>query len=513
VKLSVFILCFLVSTALTAQLERSGTPVSWNQQLTVPIVNESVCEANVELLLQEDALQVEDRSVPYRFAYARPVSWNMTNSGSWFNLANGDRLWILGIDYDGARSVSVTLSNLQLPKQGNLYVYSEDRSDYLGPLTDEDNRLSELCLPHVNGQKVYMEYYEPRAHRGEGSLEVRYVTGSYRDMYAEVAPMQACAQWCAESADVFQGARSSSSIMRVLIDHGQRYATAVMINNSLNNAKPYVVVPTQALMGGVSSMLFQFGLNDLQCLLEETNCALQSICGADLVCIDETHGLALLCLHKSPPAEWDAYYSGWSLENNAEIGRYCIQHPKGLAKSYSRYDDVFMPVVEGDASYMGLEGTGAGQTDGGSIGSPLLDSDWNVVGIFVGGNSRCTAAGGIDRFVLFEDVWITFRAFLDPLQSATERMPGMETPQIDAAANVSAEVVVFPNPAADRIQIAGLDASDIMSLEVYDATGRAVVRAQNIAIIDLSALKDGVYSLRVISPQGVFATSLLVSKK
>jgi hypothetical protein len=92
-------------------------------------------------------------------------------------------------------------------------------------------------------------------------------------------------------------------------------------------------------------------------------------------------------------------------------------------------------------------------------------------------------------------------------------MPGMETPQIDAAANVSAEVAVFPNPAADRIQIAGLDASDIMSLEVYDATGRAVVRAQNIAIIDLSALKDGVYSLRVISPQGVFATSLLVSKK
>ena len=212
-KKALIILSLLISTVLNAQLERSGTPVSWNQELTVPIANEWVSEANVEQLLQEDAIHVEDRSVPYRFAYARPVFWNMTNSGSWFNLPNGDRLWILGIDYEGARSVSVTMSNLQLPKDGKLYVYSEDRNDYLGPLTDEDNRQTELCLPHVKGRKIFMEYYEPRAHRGEGSLELSYVTGAYRDPQAEAAPMQACAQWYAESDDVFQGARTGSSVM------------------------------------------------------------------------------------------------------------------------------------------------------------------------------------------------------------------------------------------------------------------------------------------------------------
>jgi hypothetical protein len=48
-------------------LERDGTPLSWNQELIVPIADEWVGEANVEVLLQEDAAQGEDRSVPYRF--------------------------------------------------------------------------------------------------------------------------------------------------------------------------------------------------------------------------------------------------------------------------------------------------------------------------------------------------------------------------------------------------------------------------------------------------------------
>jgi hypothetical protein len=143
----------------------------------------------------------------------------------------------------------------------------------------------------------------------------------------------------------------------------------------------------------------------------------------------------------------------------------------------------------------------------------LLDSDWNVVGVFVGGNSRCTASGGIDRFVLLEDVWMTFRPFLDPLQSSTNRIPGMETPQFEVEQNATGELVVFPNPAAERIQIAGLDASDITALEVYDATGRILVRVQNTAAIDLTSLNDGVYALRIISPQGIFSKSLLVSKK
>ena len=89
----------------------------------------------------------------------------------------------------------------------------------------------------------------------------------------------------------------------------------------------------------------------------------------------------------------------------------------------------------------------------------------------------------------------------------------METPPFEAVQNAAGEVVVFPNPAADRLQIAGLDASEIATLEVYDATGRILVRVQNTAAIDLTSLNDGVYALRIISSQGIFSKTLLVSKK
>lgn len=507
------IVCVMLALGLSAQLERTGTPVSWNQQLTVPIADEWISEANVASLLAEDATLVEDRSVPYRFAYAQSVNWTMQNSGSWFNLQNGDRLWILGISYEGAQSISVTFDDFQLPKGGKLYVYSEDRTDYLGPLTDEDNRNTELGLPHVKGQKIFLEYYEPRAYRGEGNLKVNYVSGSYRNWQSEVAPIQECAQWLSNAEGSLASMRTGAAVMRVLLDHGQRYATAVLINNTLNNAEPLVVVPTELLAGGAASMVFQFGLNDLQCLSQFSNCELQSICGADVVSIDANAGLALLRLHKSPPSEWDAYYAGWSLNNAEQSVRHCIQHPKGLAKSYSTYEDAFMPLIQGDEALVGLGGIGIGQTDGGSLGSPLLDEEYNVVGIFTGGNSRCSMEGGIDRFVLLEDVWMTFRQFLDPIQSATDRIPGMESPQVEIELESQADLLLYPNPASHAVRVAGDSDLKVLSIEVYDAMGRLQMLHGNESSFDVSFLNEGVYAVKVITQKGIFSKSLFVTKK
>jgi hypothetical protein len=512
-KQAAFIVGLLLAVGLNAQLERTGTPVSWNQQLTVPVANEWLGEANVESLLEEDANQVEDRSVPYRFAYAQSVNWTMDNSGSWYNLQNGDRLWILGISYEGALSISVTFSEFHLPKGGKLYVYSEDRADYLGPLTDEDNRDTELGLPHVKGQKIFLEYYEPRAYRGEGSMQVSYVSGSYRDWQEEVAPIQNCAQWLSNADGSLQAMRTGASVMRVLLDHGQRYATAVLINNSLNNADPLVIVPTGLLQGGTAAMVFQFGLNDLPCLSHLSDCELRSVCGAEMVSIDAAAGLALLRLHKSPPNEWDAYYAGWSLNNTAEGVRHCIQHPKGLAKSYSRYEGAFMPFIQGQESFVGLGGLGFGQTDGGSVGSPLLDEDFNVVGIFTGGNSRCDIEGGMDRFVLLEDAWITFRQFLDPLQSSADRIPGMESPQAEIDVQSNSDILLYPNPASNFVQIAGTSDLRVLRVEIYDSMGRMRKYVMNDTSVEVTNLNEGVYAVKIITANGIVSRSLYVTKK
>lgn len=512
-KTVALIVSVMLALGLNAQLERTGTPVSWNQQLSVPIANEWLGEANVVGLMAEDAADVEDRSVPYRFAYARPVSWSMQNSGSWVNLENGDRLWILGVAYSNAFSIALTLGHLQMPQGGKLYVYSDDRLDYMGPLTYDDNRQGELGLPHVRGERIYLEYYEPRNSRGEGQLEVTFVSGSYRAPQTEAIPMQSCALWHSDAPQAIREARVSSSLIRVLTDHGQRYATGVLLNNSLNNAEPFVLVPSEAIAGSVSSMVFQFGLDDMDCLLQNSGCPLQTICGAEVVTVDASSGLALLRLHKAPPAEWNAYYAGWAIENASEATRYCLQHPKGLAKSYSKYQDSFIPVIQEEEITMGLAGVGDGQSDAGSVGSPLLDGDWNVVGVFVGGNSRCSSEGGMDRFVLLEDVWLNFKAFLDPILGSAERMPGMETPDLQPVFSETNQLVLYPNPASNFIQFAGTEDLSLLAVEIYDALGRLRLQFQAANKLDVSALEDGIYSIKIITDSDIFTRSLLVTKK
>jgi hypothetical protein len=307
-----------ISISAAAQLERAGTPVSWNQELTLSILNESVDEPNVEVLLQEDEAELYDRSVPYRFAYAKSVNWNMENSGSWVNLANGDRLWILGITYEAAQSVAVTLNRLSVPKGAKLFLYSQNHTECIGPLTENDNRSDSFTLPHICGQTIYLEYYEPRQYRGDGELEVGYVAGSYRNIAQEFENLQGCARWAIDQPLGSAELPIESSVIQVLVDYGQRYASAVLVNNSTNDGTPYVILPTQALLAPPASLLFRFGYEDPNCIASLSNCAFQFVCGAELVCVNQNKGIALLRLKRAPSSDWDAYYAGWHIGDNLQ---------------------------------------------------------------------------------------------------------------------------------------------------------------------------------------------------
>ena len=508
-----FIFCLVSFLGASGQLDRTGTPVSWNQAIDLSVENEWLGEADVPVLLQEDELTLEDRSVPYRFAYAKEVNWSMANSGSWTNLANGDRIWMLSITYEEAQSVSVTLGNLDIPKGGKLFLYSEDHMECVGPLTEVDNTVQSMTLPHIRGATMFIEYYEPRLYRGEGSLNVRYVAGSYRNTSQDFGSLQTCNEWIYDD-DLFAAETPvPSSVVQVLTDHGQRYATAVMVNNSANDGKPYVILPAQALPVDPSSLLFRFGYTEPSCIESLASCDFQFVCGATVVVVDEDKGLALLELSRAPFSDWDAYYAGWHIGDYPKTNHYCIQHPKGLMKSFSHYTGEYMPVMLASETFWGLPGLGHGQTDGGSAGSPLFDEDLDLVGIFVGGNTRCGVAGGMDRFILLEEVWGTFGHYLNPLHQTGERLPGMELPAPLMDTNGLSEMIVFPNPASTHIQLAGGQDFIVHSIRIYNSTGGLELVESGHAKIDVAQLNEGVYSIHANTSQGSFSKTLLVSKK
>lgn len=68
-------------------------------------------------------------------------------------------------------------------------------------------------------------------------------------------------------------------------------------------------------------------------------------------------------------------------------------------------------------------------------------------------------------------------------------------------ADISTAVSIYPNPAKEVLNIAGV--SDVLLLELYDVLGQVVVSKSNTAGLSLSGLQAGSYVLKVVTKEGV----------
>ena len=112
------------------QLEYGGTPISEHVLLRSSVPTVRMEAVDVAALLAEDALAGKDR--PFRFGAAFEVELGPSNAGVWEELPGGDRVWRLRIASDGAYSLSLAFSRLQLPRGGLLFAYDDRRETVRG---------------------------------------------------------------------------------------------------------------------------------------------------------------------------------------------------------------------------------------------------------------------------------------------------------------------------------------------------------------------------------------------
>ena len=98
-----------------AQISHGGAPYSFGKSnISREITFKSLPEINVQQLMNEDALNV-GKDAPYRFGKDIDVYYNMFNSGKWETLANGDKLWRMGIHSDDAVSLNFICNQFFYP--------------------------------------------------------------------------------------------------------------------------------------------------------------------------------------------------------------------------------------------------------------------------------------------------------------------------------------------------------------------------------------------------------------
>ena len=133
---TVVIICSLAF----CQVSREGTPNSFIHFLPSSIEIIKLHPVDKQALLEEDKLAGKD--VPFRFGHGFKVSYDLFSSGTWETLSNGDRVWRLAIESLGAYSINIIYDVFFIPRGGEFFVYSEDKSYVIGAFTELNNKNS-----------------------------------------------------------------------------------------------------------------------------------------------------------------------------------------------------------------------------------------------------------------------------------------------------------------------------------------------------------------------------------
>ena len=122
-KKYLFIIFILICSCLTAQKNIGGTPYSIEHHLPISSNKIILPTLDVNQLLEED--NNRPPATPFRYGYKFDTDLSIENSGEWLDLENGDSIWRLAIESQGAFAISLEYDEFYLPDGATLFVYNK----------------------------------------------------------------------------------------------------------------------------------------------------------------------------------------------------------------------------------------------------------------------------------------------------------------------------------------------------------------------------------------------------
>ncbi len=462
------ILFFLFSCLhnLQAQITHGGQPYDYllKASPTIPFV--VLPYVDNEAMVARDAYSW-NKSGPYKFGEKTSLDLGPDMSGVWRTLKNGDRIWYLGIRSDGAYSLNLIFSEYHLAPGARLFIYNEDRSDYIGAFDHRNNKVhGKLATTLVRGEAIIIEYYEPQSVKGKSRLRVGSATHAYRDVYDRAKtfiPGFGSADPCTINIHCAQGDEwqdESRSVLMLMVN-GSGLCSATLVNNTANDGTPYVLTADHCIGDSDgSNYVSLFNYESPVCKNSYPNID-QTVSGTVIRARSEDSDFALLEMSEAPPASYNALYSGWTRSTASPTRYICIGHPSGDIKKWS------------EETHKGREPgywrtspkLNSGQTEYGSSGSGVWDQNGRLVGQLYGGSGWCDDVDLINYWGRFDWSWdrggsdsSRLKEWLDPIGSDTMYMdhfdPNASTdPGITFQLNLSEEEDLYEGGAV-RLHLA-----------------------------------------------------------
>lgn len=383
----------LVSLFSFSQVEYGGEPLSWQiNKIDWHPTLEVMPEFDVAQRMAEDDVNNQYKDQPYRFGENFYRGDNLNNSGIWYDMPNGDRIWMIKYKSEGAHSINLGFDMFFMPEGAKMFVYTPDHEVLFGAFDSRSNTADETFSTWpLPGEELIIEYFEPAAVAGQGLLQVERVTHAYRDIEL-IARDIGDSGSCNNNVICPEGAPWTNEInsVAIIVVGGSGICTGALVNNTANDGHPYFMTANHCV-GNVATWSFRFNFQSTTCGTNNVG-AYQTVSGGTLLASNAGSDFALLEINGGTPIPptYNPYYAGWDATGTTPSSSTAIHHPSGDLKKISFDNQAAGQANWGGAATWQIFTWEDGTTEPGSSGSPLFDQNHRFIGQLYGGQASCS---------------------------------------------------------------------------------------------------------------------------
>ena len=517
-----YTISLLFSLHSIAQVTNEGTPKSWtlsNLKSSTPVIMPSF---DVEAMRAEDALAGKGQA--FRFGKEMEVNIGISNSGTWEDLENGDRIWRVNIVSSGAKTISFIFNQYKMPSGASVYLYSDDRQSLLGAYTDVMNLKEEtLGTWWVDSDNVWVEYYEPSEVQGQGKLNIGTVVHGYRSVTEKEIMQKALNDSGSCNLDVDCGVGSDYDGLKDLLKHsvalisqGGFVCSGTMLNNTSLDETPYFLFANHCNFNPATSS-FRFNWISPSPVCASTanspNGSFNTTSGATLLSTNSQSDYRLFRIEGGINADWEIEYAGWDTSDDQPDFVVGIHHPAGDIMKICRNDTGTSQVTSGGQIFWRID-SGSGQgweqgvTEGGSSGSGIFDQEGRLIGTLCCGAAACAGTNDNNQLDLYGRFATSYNnnnlaQWLDPEGTgATSILTLTEELLLSTEDFIVSSFEVYPNPSTTGIINISTNNTTILDYAVFNIIGQQIEAGSfnsTVKQVDLSQFSSGVYFIKISS--------------
>jgi lysyl endopeptidase len=439
----IFSLCIVFS-----QTENLGKPYSFLKKVNITKKSYKIENFNnLELYSYYSDLNKNTGNKLLQYGHAIDVELDLFKISEKFKLANNKNIYQFKLESENAISLNLIFSDFKLEQGTIMYVFTEDKSQFIGAYTSlNNNEQNSLGTELLYSNKIVVEIQEPIENENKSRLKIGKIIHGFIHLDNYLEKELNASGSCNIDVNCPQGMgwETPRNSVALMLNGAGGFCTGTLVNNTSGNLIPYFLTANHCGTDP-SNWVFRFRYESPQ---SQADCGTtspsvdgptnMSINGGVSRAKSQLSDFHLVELNSSPLEEWNVVYNGWDRTNISAQSGAGIHHPRGDVKKISISNLPFESYTfSGQENYWRVYWE-EGVTESGSSGSPIFNPQRRIVGQLFGGTSGCTSSDQSDLYGKFSASWTgggtnetRLSNWLDPQNTGLEFIDGNVVNAID----------------------------------------------------------------------------------